>query len=261
MNVVRHVALLVSLAVLVGCNALDKAGSDSTPPAFDLSGSWEVVATSTMNTGVVSLVEYNAKQNGATLTAPVQEVIFGTSATTLANCFGVPPGSPQGNVSGTVDGSSITGTFTETGPGGESASFSIQAPIKSANTFSGNFVSSTASSTAPWNPCADSGTFVATKVTPLSGTYTGQLTYPDGSVESMNLSATEDSAYNMTVTGTASGGQSDGPINLSGNVVGNLAELHSSNPPLRLFAWWDASRQQLDIYDDTGYAYGALKRQ
>src|SRR5215469_7416102 len=183
----------------------------------------------------------------------------------MGNCFGVIPGNPQGMVQATVDGKSVTGTFTETNPQDtSSATFSIQAPIKSASTFSGNFVGTV-------NPtgCADAGTFVATKTTSLSGNYSGQLTYPDGSKETVSVTATEDSAYNITVTGTATGGMQDGPINLSGNVTGNLAVLNGtskSGNPLTLFAWWNAGQPTsggatfvaLVIVDNTGYEYVRL---
>lgn len=81
---------------------------------------------------------------------------------------------------------------------------------------------------------------------------------------------TEDPAYSVTVTGTATGGMQDGPLNFSGNVVGNLAVLHGtskSGNPLTLFAWWGvpqpsggASFVALYILDNTGYQYGALAR-
>lgn len=276
----KKLALFVSLAalltVMVGCNALNnalkKAGNgNGNSTSYDLSGSWEVVATSTQNQGVVSYVEFNATQQGnGNITAPAQEFIFGTPATVLGNCFGVIPGNPQGNVSATVDNSSsnITGTFTETSPQGGSASFSIQAPLASNTTFSGNFIGATGNSTA----CADAGTFVATKTASLSGTYSGQLTYPDGSQETVSVTMTEDPSYNVTVTGTATGGMQDGPINLTGTVTGNLAVLSGtskSGQPLTLFAWWDvnlprsggASLVTLEIVDNTGYQYGALARQ
>jgi hypothetical protein len=155
-----------------------------------------------------------------------------------------------------VDGSSITGSFTETSPQG-SASFSIQAPLASATSFSGNFVGAAGNSAA----CTDSGTFVATKTTPLSGTYSGHLTYPDGSVETMSLTATQDSAYNLTISGTASGGNNDGPINLTGKVMGNLAEVNNSTNTSPLFAWWDSGVHKLWIVDNNGYQYGLLVRQ
>jgi hypothetical protein len=273
----KKLALFVSLAalltVMVGCsalnNALKKANGNST--SYDLSGSWEIVATSTENPGVLSVVEFNATQQGnGNITAPVQEFIFGTPATVLGNCFGVIPGNPQGNVTATVENSNsnITGTFTETSPQGGSASFSIQAPLASNTTFSGNFIGATGNSTA----CADAGTFVATQTASLSGTYSGQLTYPDGSQETVSVTMTEDPAYNVTVTGTATGGMQDGPINLTGTVTGNLAVLSGtskSGQPLTLFAWWDvnlprsggASLVTLEIVDNTGYQYGALARQ
>jgi hypothetical protein len=275
----KKLALFVSLAalltVMVGCsalnNALKKAGNgNGNSTSYDLSGSWEVVATSTQNQGVVSYVEFNATQQGnGNITAPAQEFIFGTPATVLGNCFGVIPGNPQGNVSATVDNSSsnITGTFTETSPTQDSASFSIQAPLASKTTFSGNFIGATTNSTA----CADAGTFVATKTSSLSGNYSGQLTYPDGSVETVSATMTEDPAYNVTVTGTATGGMQDGPLNFSGNVVGNLAVLHGTSKngnPLTLFAWWNTGQPSggatfaaLEIVDTTGYTYGALARQ
>jgi hypothetical protein len=268
------VSLAALLTVMVGCSALNNAlkkanGGNST--SYDLSGSWEIVATSTQNPGVISVVEFNATQQGnGNITAPVQEFIFGTPATVLGNCFGVIPGNPQGSVTATVDNSksNITGTFIETSPQGSSASFSIQAPLASNTTFSGNFTGATGNPTA----CADAGTFVATQTASLSGNYSGQLTYPDGSVETVSTTMTEDAAYNVTVTGTATGGMQDGALNFSGNVVGNLAVLHGTSKngsPLTLFAWWNvnaprsggASLVTLEIVDNTGYQYGALARQ
>lgn len=251
----KKLALFVSIAVLTGCNAAKQVGSGSTP-THDFSGSWEVVATSTINSGVISYVEFNATQSANNLTAPVQEFILGTSAGVRGNCFAVAPGNPQGDVSATINGSSITGTFSEIGPQG-SASFSIQAPLTSDTSFSGNF-----SGTKNSPGCVDSGTFVATKATPLSGSYGGMLTYPDGTQEMMSLTATEDSAYDLTVYGAATGGSENGPIALSGTVTGNLARLHSTTVPLFSgFAWWDVAAQKLDIVDDNGYEYGFLVRQ
>src|ERR1700757_5293389 len=136
----KKLELFVSLAVLLGCNAMKQAGSDSTKPAYDLSGSWEVVATSAQNPGVVSYVEFNAtQQSDGSISAPVQEfILVNKSANALANCLGVAPGSPQGNITATVGTDNIQGTFTETGPTG-SATFSINAPLSSATTFSGSY--------------------------------------------------------------------------------------------------------------------------
>jgi hypothetical protein len=256
----KKLALFVSLAVvavLCGCNAAKKIGT--TPPAFDLTGSWEVIATSTMNSGSVGYVEFNAAQNGNNLTAAVQEFFTNTGAVTFANCLGATPGNPQGNITATVDSSSINGSFTETGPGGSSASFSIQAPLASASSFSGNYTG-----TANASGCVDAGTFVATKAKPLSGTYSGQLTFPNGSLETMSLTATEDSSFNITVTGAATGGSADGPIALTGTVTGNLARLQSSSTASLVFsgfALWNPANQKLYIVDDNDYLYGTLSRQ
>jgi hypothetical protein len=273
----KKVALFVSLAavltIMVGCSALDKLNKDknggATPPAFDLAGSWEVVATSTSNPGVVSIVEFNVPQGtNGNISVPAQEGIWNTSATVLGNCLGVIPGNPQGRVVATVGSDNIQGTFTETDPAGDTATFVINAPLSSATTFSGTY--------GPSGPmpagCSDIGNYVATKTSSLSGNYAGPLTYPDGSHETVNVTMTEDSAYNVTVTGTATGGMQDGPINLTGTVTGNLAVLHGtdkSGNPLTLFAWWDANYARsggaslvtLQIIDNTGYEYGALPRQ
>jgi hypothetical protein len=109
----------------------------------------------------------------------------------------------------------------------------------------------------------DAGTFVATKALPLSGTYSGQLTFPDGSLETMNLTTTEDSTFKITVTGTATGGSQDGPIALAGTVTGNLARLQSSTTGLVFsgFALWNAANQKLYVVDDNDYLYGTLSRQ
>jgi hypothetical protein len=261
----KKVALFVSLAVvliiMVGCSALDKLkNGDSTKPAFDLSGSWEVVATSTANPGIVGYVEFNAVQQGnGNISAPIQEFIFGPGITTRTNCMGVTLGNSQGNISATVGVDNIQGTYTETGPLG-SAPFSINAPLSSATTFSGSYNPMNGTGTLP-SECIDLGTYVATKTSPLSGTYTGQLTYPDGSVETMSLTATQDSAYNVTITGSASGGNSDGPINLTGKVMGNLAEVNNSANTLPLVAWWDSANHKLRVIDNNSYFYGSLDRQ
>ena len=186
----------------------------------------------------------------------------------LGNCLGVIPGNPQGQVVATVGSDNIQGTFTETDPAGETATFVINAPLSSATTFSGTYGPSGSMPAG----CSDVGNYVATKTSSLSGNYAGSLTYPDGSHETVSVTMTEDSAYNVTATGTATGGMQDGPINLTGTVTGNLAVLHGtdkSGNPLTLFAWWDANYPRsggaslvtLQIIDNTGYEYGALPRQ
>ena len=99
----KKVVLLVSIVGLVGCSALKKAMNPN-PSGPNLSGSWEVVATSTQNQGVVSYVEFNATQDSSgNISAPAQEFIFGTTVPVMGNCFGVIPGNPQGNINATVD--------------------------------------------------------------------------------------------------------------------------------------------------------------
>lgn len=263
-RVVLFVSLVALLAVLVGCNALQKAinqlSGNSLP---DLSGSWEIVATSTSNPGVVSYVEFNGAQQGnGNINAAAQEFILSNgAASALGNCLGVVPGNPQGNITATVATDNIQGTFTETSPSQGSASFSINAPLSGNTSFSGNY--------APVGDvpaaCSDMGTYVATMTSPLNGTYSGTLTYPDGTQEMMNLTATQDSAYNLTVTGNASGGSKDGAISLSGTVTGNLAQLSgttsASSRPVTVFAWWNAVKQRLYVMDNNNYSYGSLARQ
>jgi hypothetical protein len=270
------VCLATVLTIMVGCSALDKLKNQNnggSKPAFDLAGSWEVVATSTQNQGVISIVEFNVPQGtNGNINVPAQEGVWNTSATVLGNCYGVIPGNPQGQIVATVGADNVQGTFTETGPAGESATFSITAPLSSATTFSGNYGTVQNSGSVIPGACLDSGTYVATKTSSLSGNYAGPLTYPDGSHETVTVTMTQDAAYNVTVTGTATGGMQDGPINMTGTVTGNLAVLHGtdkSGNPLTLFAWWDAnyprsggaSPVMLQIIDNTGYEYGALPRQ
>jgi hypothetical protein len=261
------VSLAVLLTIMVGCSALDKLNKNKngggTP--FNLTGSWEVVATSTANPGVVGYVEFNAAQDSSgNISAPTQEFsLTNSSASTFGNCLGAAPGNQgNGNVTATVGVDNIQGNYTETGPGG-SATFDINTSLTSATTFSGNYAPIDPNGTMP-SSCSDVGTYVATKTAPFSGHYSGMLTYPDGTQEMMNLTATQDSAYNLTVTGTATGGSKNGPIALGGTVTGNLAQLHSSTtvgPVFSGFAWWGAVHQKLNIVDDSGYVYGSLSRQ
>lgn len=272
-----YVSLAAVLTIMVGCSAIDKlknGDNNNTPPAFDPAGSWEVIATSTAiaaSPNQFSIVEFNVpKGTNGNISVPVQEGIWNTNATVLGNCLGVIPGNPQGKLVATIASDNIQGSFTETDPAGDTATFVINAPLTSGNStsFSGTYASS---GNMPAG-CDDVGNYVATRTSSLSGTYAGPLTYPDGSHETVSVTMTEDSAYNVTVTGTATGGMQDGPINLTGTVTGNLAVLHGtdkSGNPLTLFAWWDANYAHsggatlatLQIIDNTGYEYGALPRQ
>ena len=253
----KKLALFVALVALLGCSTLNKVGSDSTKPAVDLSGRWEVIATSTMNPGVVSYVEFNGVQNTSNISSTdVQEFILSDTGSAFSNCVGQPIGAPQGNVSASMSSSTISGSFNESSPHG-GASFTFSGKLAGNASFSGGF-SAAGSNTGG---CMDAGSFVASKATPLSGTYSGLLVYPDGSPETISLTATEDSAYNVTVTGTAVGGNGTIPINLTGRVVGNLAELNDNGNVLALFAWWDSAESALWIVDSSGYFYGTLQRQ
>lgn len=230
---------------------------------------FRLIASSTSNPGVISIVEFNVPQGtNGNISVPAQEFIFGTPATVLGNCLGVIPGNPQGSVVATVGSDNIQGSFTETDPAGDTATFVINAPLTSATTFSGTYGPS---GTPPPN-CSDIGNYVATKTASLSGSYSGQLTYPDGSHETVSVTMTQDAAYNVTVTGTATGGMQDGSINMTGTVTGNLAVLNGttkSGQPLILFAWWDANYPRsggaspvtLEVVDNAGYPYGNLARQ
>ena len=79
----------------------------------------------------------------------------------------------------------------------------------------------------------------------------------------MNLTLSEDTSYNITVVGSASGGPDDSPISLNGTVTGNLAVLtgtQNNGQQLSLFAWWHADKSKLEVVDQNGYPYGALAR-
>jgi hypothetical protein len=255
---VKQVALFVSLAVLLGCNAAKQVGSDPIKPAVDLSGRWEVVATSTMIPGTVSYVEFNATQDGNNFSSTdVQEFIMTDPDTYYSNCVGQPIGSPQGNLHASMSGSTISGSFSENSPHG-GAIFNFTGKMTSDVSFSGTFTA-VGSNTGG---CVDAGSFVAIKTAPLSGAYSGLLDYPDGIPRTINLTAAEDSANNLTVTGTAENGAVPTiPIKLTGRVVGNLVELNGAGNVLVMFAWWDAAGQRLWIVGSSGYFYGTLDRQ
>jgi hypothetical protein len=248
------VAVLLLLTLCIGCNSVSPSSQQTPTPQTPFQGSWEFVAVSTVNpppASSVRLVEVSLTQTGnqvnstqvaaayydSTWTPQVQPCgldgcvtsITGTAngsslsfSGTLINCGGTAPCSFQAQ--GTLNGSTITGTWTASGI-----------------------------SAGP-----DAGTFTATLVTPkLSGAYTGTLQVctvpvPNGcsALGSDNASVVfnQGNSGSINLTATLSG-TDNGAFPLSGSLVGNVMLVSGTIS--------GQSVSLLGYYDQTGQYTGA----
>jgi hypothetical protein len=238
------VLLAILTIVLAGCGGNSGTVSNPTPTptpsAENLTGDWEVSATSTAGTALpLTFVETNLTQaSGSTsfASAANQTAIFSTnSSVTLAligGC-GTNNGTAQ-SVQGSISGSAISGTFTEQ----SGATFSFTGTLNAAqNSFTGTYSGTSAG-------CSDSGTFVATVASPLSGSYSGSLVFSDGTTNTLSLSVTANSSNTVSATGTITG-PDGGTVNVSGTVVGDVAVAQGTetftngnpNSSVSVYAW------------------------
>jgi len=138
---------------------------------------------------------------------------------------------------GTVDGSTISGTYSGTN-----------------------------------SNCSDAGTFTGTQVPSLSGTFSGTLSLPSGS-DQVTATLTEGSDNSLTVQTTLTGAD-NGTFTFSGSAIANVMFVSGSinGNPLSLFGYFDSNgtytgtANSIQVFDDTAadgvYAnYGLLVKQ
>jgi hypothetical protein len=241
-------ALLLVFAI-AGCGGgtgatTQSSGGTPTPtpaPTANVNGDWEVAATSTQSPAPalpLTFVETNFTQaSGSTSFSSVtnQTAIFSTNnSVTLAlvgTCTGAIP-----SVSGTVNGSSISGTFSE---GSEIVSFT--GTLNSAGTsFTGTYQTQTVGSGCT----SDQGTFVANQATSLSGSYSGSLTFSDLTVNTLALTVTTGNSNAVNAIGTITGPDA-GTVTVNGTVIGNVANVTgtetftngSPNVSIHIYGW------------------------
>jgi hypothetical protein len=200
--------------------------SASTP-----SGAWEFVANSTVTSGSTTLIETDLSANGSQISASgpsqVQTATYQAGIWYVNGpCIAPSPG--QNSVTGTVSGNSVSLTFNEGGN-----TFTGQGTLNG-NTITGTYTGSNSG-------CSDSGTFTATAVPNLSGTFAGTLAFPDGS-DTVTANLTEGSNYSLTFQ-TILTGADNGTFTFTGSAVANVAFVSGTinGNAFSLFGYYDNS--------------------
>lgn len=153
--------LLTGLAaVLSGCNATSNNTNDDPPPNANLQGEWEIIATSTTNPGVVSVIDVVLGSGGAWS-------FQGKPTFYPYDCQSVLILDQNDPLTLTTSGSQVTGTLTDgTAVFNFTGQTSAQTPPQQ---FSGTYSSATGNSTS----CQGDGTFIASHPVSLTGNYLG----------------------------------------------------------------------------------------
>lgn len=240
----KTLLILVAL-VCFGCSGGGGGGSNNggdgggTPAPAAVAGKWEIISTSTQNPGgsyPYAAIEANLTQTGTSVFAGDKAafvILFsaqGPGALAPLNPCG---GLPQATINSTLSGQNLSFTLTETGPGGSYVITGTATVSSDAQSISGSYTSPAACGTA-----ADAGTLSGTLVPSVNGTYATTF----GTGLALPLTLTEDSAHDVTATGsyqgssfTLSGAIFGGSLTLSGDIPGVGGVILSAyylNPPL-----------------------------
>ena len=240
----RLLFVLLLVLAIGGCGGgtgttTQSSGGTPTPtptPTANVQGSWEVAATSSQPSALpLTFVETNLTQaSGSNSFSSVSNhtAIFSTNTSVTLAVIGSCTGSITQAVSGTINGTSISGTFTE----GSGAVFAFTGTLNAAGTsFNGTYSTQTATAN-----CTDQGTFVATKASPLSGTYgPGALTFSDGTINTLTITINAQSDNTVTATGTITGPDA-GTVSVGGTVIGDVADVTGTETPggaIHIYGW------------------------
>src|SRR5271165_731206 len=201
----RPILLCFVLALsLFGCGGSSSNGGGGTPPPTPaaVAGKWEFVAASTANPGATypnTLIEANLSQTDTSVSA-------GTAATGLAAFYSnsntnwgveIPTqnvcGGTGETVSATVNGQTLSFTFSETGPAGTYAVTGAVTVNANGQEMTGSYTSAAACGLPN-----DAGNIIGTLIGSVAGNYV--VTFSDLSTASVTVS--EDASHNITINGT-----------------------------------------------------------
>jgi hypothetical protein len=199
MKILLILAATVGMVACGGRNGPFTPTQSSPPPSTpSLTGQWELLATSSQGQDG-ELIETSLQSAGTNQYSDAGEEPYLTSGGTLGrNAIGQ---CSLANISVTISGDAVQYAIGGTN-------------VTGSGTYSSQVITGTY--TQP-NPCPDNGTFAATQITPLSGTYDGNLLFVDGNLDS--VSATFSSSptnlnsglsANVQVSGTDNGSSSLG---------------------------------------------------
>jgi len=234
MRAIYATVLLGLSVVLVSCSGgKSKTGTPATP---SVAGTWEFLAVSANGGGTTGieaalqegtvLVDGMNEPSGNISASGVNQITFacidsntGDLISFGGNCSGQSgtcSAAGVNSLSGTADsiGGPFNFTYSENGN-----AFTVTGVLGSdgQSLVSGTYAEQTASG------CNDSGSVTGVLVPKLTGTYTGQMTLPDGTADSVTATLSESSG-NLTVgiVGTAPEATN---FNLTGPVTGNAFAL------------------------------------
>jgi len=220
--------------------------------AQGISGAWEFLAVS--SAGATTLIEADITANGSQSSASgpnqIQTATYSGGVWYVnGDCVSASPG--QNSMSSTVSGNSITLNFNEGGN-----TFTGQ------GTLNGNSISGTYSGSNP--NCSSSGTFTGRPVPNLGGTFSGTLNFPDGA-DNVTATLTEGNSYGLNVQTTLSG-IDNGSFTFAGSAVANVMFVSGSvnGNPFSLFGYFDSTGQftgtpnSIAVFDDDTLAYYGL---
>ena len=201
-------AVLLSLCSF-GCGG----GSNSTEPVgptgpqnADVSGAWQAKATSNTPGLTPVYVEANLTETNGAVTS--------TAAAVIDSCLGTGTGP---TLTGTVSGNSVMLTSTFDG-----LTVSLSGTV-SGSTMSGTYTASGA--------CVDAGTWTATKMPLLSGSYSGSLFSNSNPNQAIPTLATISTNSSFVISGSASvSSVCFNQFSLSGTQVGGAGEITATDP-------------------------------
>ena len=224
---VAFIPLILLCGILLSCGG--NKSSITAPPIPNIAGPWEFIAISSSGTetGIeVALQEGQVLVNG--LKQPDGQINASSTQIAFVN---IDTSSQNLNITGFGGNCPPTSTPTNgLGPGTVSA---LGAPIAFTVTENGNVFNVTgtlsgdgksilngAYTSQAGSSCADNGAITGGVVPKLSGSYAGQLTLPDGTIDTATATLSENSSatlnLSLVVTGT-----DNTTLTLTGPVTGN----------------------------------------
>jgi hypothetical protein len=259
MRAISAIFLLGLSVVLVSCS--DGKSMTGNPAIPSVAGTWEFLAVSN-NGGATTGIEV-ALQEGTVLVDGMSEPSGNVSATGVnqitfvcidtttgdlisfgGNCVG-PSGTCSAagvnSLSGTASaiGGPFIFTYNENGN-----AFTVTGMLGSdgQSLVTGTYAEQTGSG------CKDSGSVTGLLVPKLTGTYTGQMTLPDGTADSVTATLSESSG-SLTVAIVGTGAEATN-FNLSGAVTGNAFALQGqfNGQPVTYNGYYEVTHNLPSVY-------------
>jgi hypothetical protein len=200
--------LCLFLCCAAGCGGGSSNGGSGNPiqQNADISGAWQAVATSNSQGNPQVLVEANVTEaNGA---------VSANASAFIGTCAGSGVG---GTIVGTVSGNSIS----------LNSSFEGETTVLS-GTVSGSSMSGTYTATGV---CLDSGTWNATKMPLLAGNYAGNLFSNSNPAQPIPVTASLSTSASFVITGSASvSSVCFNQFTLTGTQIGGAGAITATDP-------------------------------